>query len=314
MPNVGAVPLVAQARTLLQRRAPQYKRWLQRLVERPSYTRDPVDVRRQAQVTAEMFCEQLRYPLAAQIVESEAAHHGPHLVLRSEAATPQDPDQRRAVRPVVGMVSHLDTVYPRDQLERDGFRWQDESASTDRVLGPGTMDIKGGTVLICMILDALQTLAPEKFHSLDFAVLLNAAEEEMAPDFARVAADHLGRPSGCLANLVFESGKVCASRSEATVVVARKGRCVWKLSAAGIEGHAGNAHQTSRNAVVELARAVVDTSQLTDYSEAVTVNVGTFSGGVGVNTVPGSAEALVEMRAGDSGVFERTARRIDELL
>jgi|EP01047_Picozoa_sp_COSAG01_P036448 glutamate carboxypeptidase len=97
-------------------------------------------------------------------------------------------------------------------------------------------------------------------------------------------------------------------------VVARKGRCVWRLCATGIEGHAGNAHATSRNAVVELARAVLDTSQLTDYSEDVTVNVGTFSGGIGVNTVPGSAEALVEMRAADGDVFERTARRIDELM
>ena len=56
---------------------------------------------------------------------------------------------------VVGMVSHLDTVYPREQLQRDRFAWQDDSASTDRLLGPGTMDIKGGTILICMILDAL---------------------------------------------------------------------------------------------------------------------------------------------------------------
>lgn len=97
-------------------------------------------------------------------------------------------------------------------------------------------------------------------------------------------------------------------------VVARKGRCVWRLCATGIEGHAGNAHATSRNAVVELARAVLDTSQLTDYSEDVTVNVGTFAGGIGVNTVPGSAEALVEMRAADGDVFERTAHRIDELM
>lgn len=57
-----------------------------------------------------------------------------------------------------------------------------------------------------------------RYHSLDFRVLLNAAEEEMATDFALVAAKELGPPAGCLANLVFESGKVCAARREATVV------------------------------------------------------------------------------------------------
>ena len=328
--------IAAQTRTLLQRRAPHYKRWLQRLVELPSYTRDPSDVRRQAQVTTEMFSEQLRYPLSALTVESDAAHHGPHLVLRSGGLS-----SGLANRPVVGMVSHLDTVYPREQLQRDHFAWQDDSASTDRLLGPGTMDIKvrtaattaillsasrarhdcwrlsarqGGTVLICMILDALQTLAPETYHALDFAVLLNAAEEEMATDFARVADEQLDSPAGCLANLVFESGKVCTTRKEATVVVARKGRCVWKMQAAGIEGHAGNAHQTSRNAIVELARAVTAASELTDSSKEVTVNVGTFHGGIGVNTVPGSAQALVEMRAADKEVFERTAQMMDDLM
>ena len=39
--------LVKQTRALLQRRAPQYKQWLQQLVQIPSYTRDPADVRRQ---------------------------------------------------------------------------------------------------------------------------------------------------------------------------------------------------------------------------------------------------------------------------
>ena len=182
------------------------------------------------------------------------------------------------------------------------------------MLGPGTMDIKGGTVLICMILDALQTLAPERYHALDFAVLLNAAEEDMAADFAHVAAGQLGAPEGCLATLVFESGKLCSSRKEATVVTGRKGRCVWKLRAAGIEGHAGNAHHTSRNAVVELARAVLDVSTLTNYNDTVTVNVGTFHGGIGVNTVPGSAEAVVEMRSLDVAAFERTALQIDDLI
>ena len=46
-----------------------------------------------------------------------------------------------------------------------------------------------------------------------------------------------------------------------------------------IAGHSGNAHQTSRNAVTMLSKAVLQLSALTDYDNSVTVNVGTFNGG-----------------------------------
>ena len=44
------------------------------------------------------------------------------------------------------------------------------------------------------------------------------------------------------------------------------------------------------------AQAVLAVARLTDYSRDLTVNVGTISGGIGHNTVPVSAHALLEMR------------------
>lgn len=113
----------------------------------------------------------------------------------------------------------------------------------------------------------------------------------MAEDFGSIARQWLGNPKDNLGCFVLEAGFVGAA--EATVVTARKGRCVWTIEGMGVEGHSGNAHQTSRNAIVHLCDAVKSISDLTDYSKDVTVNVGVIHGGRGVNTVPGYAYAEV---------------------
>lgn len=141
--------------------------------------------------------------------------------------------------------------------------------------------------------DSQSTLAPcgQVWSSVNLVVLLNAAEEEMAEDFATLAPQWLGDPSRCLGCMVLEAGLV--EGKTATVVTARKGRCVWRLEAVGIEGHAGNAHHVSRNAIVALSHAMVAVSRVTDYEKGVTVNVGVVQGGTVINTVPGSAVAEV---------------------
>jgi hypothetical protein len=59
------------------------------------------------------------------------------------------------------MVSHLDTVFPPEEEARNNFHW---SVEGDRIFGPGTHDIKGGTVMMWLVLRALQAQAPEVFE------------------------------------------------------------------------------------------------------------------------------------------------------
>ncbi len=83
---------------------------------------------------------------------------------------------------------------------RNNFRWQPEG---DRIFGPGTHDIKGGSVMMWLVLSALKSHAPELFEDITWKLIWNSSEECYSPDFGDVCRAHFG--PGTLAALVFES-------------------------------------------------------------------------------------------------------------
>src|SRR5690606_13916905 len=80
----------------------------------------------------------------------------------------------------IGLVGHLDTVYTAEEEHANAFTWRQAG---DRIYGPGTVDIKGGNVLIWMMLSALRDVAPALFDQVTWVVLFNAAEEGLDSDF-----------------------------------------------------------------------------------------------------------------------------------
>ena len=98
------------------------------------------------------------------------------------------------------MVSHLDTVFPPEEEERNNFRWLCEG---DRIFGPGTQDIKGGTVMMWLVLRAVRQLAPNQFASTTWKLFWNSSEEQFSPDFGDVCRQRF--PRGTVAALVFEA-------------------------------------------------------------------------------------------------------------
>ena len=133
------------------------------------------------------------------------------------------------------MVSHLDTVFPPEEEARNHFHWQAES---DRIYGPGTHDIKGGTVMEWLMLQALQVLAPAAFQDTTWKLFWNSSEETLARDFGDVCRERLDNDT--LAALIFEGeGRLGGER---LVVVARKGRATWRVTATGRGAHAGAKH------------------------------------------------------------------------
>jgi glutamate carboxypeptidase len=162
------------------------------------------------------------------------------------------------------------------------------------------VDIKGATLVIYMLMEALKRFAPEVYDQVTWVVLLNASEEREAADFGQLCLERLGPES--LAALVFEAGRLV--KNKFALVTARKGIARYKIMVNGRAAHAGSNHALGANAIVQLAETIQRVAALTDYERDLTFNVGVISGGVVTNRVPHYAEARVEMRAFNAGVYE----------
>jgi glutamate carboxypeptidase len=248
-----------------------------------SFTLNVAGVNRVGDLTASAFA-----PLgfASEFVPADNPAHGRHLVLSR-------PGTGRAT---VAFISHLDTVYTPAEERANDFHWRIEG---ERIYGPGTVDIKGGTVLIHLLLSALQECAPDLFREVHWLLLLNSAEEVPSPDFGRLCRERI--PSAALGALVFEGG-AWAGRSH-SLVTSRKGRALFRMQVEGRSAHAGGDHERGANAIAQLAHTIQRVESLTDHSRHLTFNVGVVSGGTVVNRVPDTAWAEVEMRAFEPHVY-----------
>jgi glutamate carboxypeptidase len=195
------------------------------------------------------------------------------------------------------MISHLDTVFTPEEEEQNDFHWRPEG---DRIYGPGTVDIKGGTAMIYMVLDALRTFFPNTFDAAGWLICLDASEEVLSDDFGKQCLRRLSEKN--LACLVFEGG--AKTTEDMPLVVARKGRATYHVQVEGKSAHAGNAHALGANAILQIAHTIQQIASFTDYERNITFNVGTVNGGSVVNRVPHQAHAEVEMRAFDPNIFQ----------
>jgi len=202
---------------------------------------------------------------------------GKHLWAETAAA--------QGTSPSVLLVGHHDTVFPKSAFV--GFR---EDGTLLR--GPGVLDMKGGLVVIAYALGALA----EAGLSVP-VILVSVADEEVgSPEGAELVRAGALRSS---AALVFESG-----RQNDLIITQRKGTGAFTITARGKAAHAGNLHHEGKNAIWALAKFIDAAQALTDYEAGCTVNVGKIAGGIGKNTVPDAAEALLDFRFIDAGQGE----------
>jgi len=267
----------------------EYLDLLRHMVDINSFTANPAGVDALGRLTTDRF---VALGFSAETVPSTDPRYGHHLILTRAGRSDGD-----AVAPVIGLISHLDTVFPAAEEQANDFTFRIEG---DRVYGPGTVDIKGGTVMIYMVLDGLRRSYPDVFERVTWRILLNAAEEVLSRDFGALCRHVLGPRA--LAALVFEAGDVEDGRY--LLVTSRKGMARYQVTVEGRGAHAGALHEQGANAIVQLADVVGEIAGFTDHARDLTFNVGTITGGTVVNRVPHLAVAKVEMRAYDTEVFE----------
>lgn len=259
---------------------------LRHLVGINSHTCHRAGVNRVVEATAEWFGS---LGMTAERVPHGDGVSGDHLVMRRSGQG----------MGTVAMVSHSDTVFSAEEEERNDFRWRVEG---DRIYGPGTHDIKGGTAVMWLTLAALKDQVPEVYDGVDWVLLWNATEETLSEDFARLARSRLD-PGRTRAALVFEAGGRVEGRH--ALVVARKGRASYQVRVEGRGSHAGAKHAHGANAITQLGRVVDRIAQLTDVTRKLTFNVGRMEGGTAINRVPHAAWAEGEMRAFDDAAYQQ---------
>lgn len=269
--------------TYFEQNLPYYLDLLKQMVAINSFTANPVGVNTLGRLTAEVFAG---LGFVAKTAPSVSAMFGRHLILTRPGRSGRK----------VGFISHLDTVFPLDEELGHNFVWRQAG---DKIYGPGTNDIKGGTVMIYMILAGLRRMIPHIFDEFTWVVLLDAAEEELSGDFGRLCLAELAGET--LACLVFESGGYL--NQTPTIVTSRKGRATYRVTVEGKGAHAGSNHREGANAIVQLAKIIDRVADFTDYERELTFNIGTVAGGTVINRVPHFASASVEMRAFTPEVF-----------
>ena len=273
----------AKLMDFLRQQLPAGLEMLRQMVGINSFTGNRDGVNHLGRFTAECFAE---LGFEAEFVPSTNPGWGDHLVLTRQGRSERS----------IAMVSHLDTVFPPEEEARNHFHWQREG---DRIYGPGTHDIKGGTVMMWLVLSALRAQAPAQFEDTTWKLFWNSSEEALSQDFGHVCRSRFAPDT--LAALVFESeGRLGEER---LVVVARKGRATWRVTVSGRGAHAGGKHQHGANAILQLGRTVQEIAALTDYGRDLTFNVGTLSGGTVLNRVPHEAIAEGEFRAFSPGAY-----------
>lgn len=288
-------PDTTHLREGLQTRLPDALAWLKRMVSINSFTENIAGVNAVGELTAECF-----EPLGFTPEFHDSAHpsHGRHLVLKRPGA----------IQKPVLLVTHLDTVFPEEEEQRNRFHWQ-ESPGEGRIYGPGTVDIKGGTALLWLMLHGLREFFPEVWESTSFMIAANSSEEAIGAEFGSLVSAQC--PGGARAVLVFEGGPRVNEAFH--VVTSRKGRAEYRFDARGIAAHAGSAHPQGINAILGLSRALQSAHTLTDYTQALTLNVGKISGGTVINRVPHEASAELEIRAFDPRILANACAAVEGL-
>lgn len=192
---------------------------------------------------------------------------------------------------------HMDTVFSAS----DDF--QTLSVAADGTLhGPGVLDMKGGIVVM---LNALRALSAAGYlKDANITVLFNS-DEEIGSLGSRQLIEELATQHDI--GLVFEGTR------DNRMTRARKGLGQVRLKVTGREAHAGAAHEQGVSANLALAYQVVAIEQLTDYQRGVTVNVGVMAGGEKRNTIPGCADAYVDLRYPSVEDGEYLAAAIDDI-
>ncbi|MFD2670359.1 M20 family metallopeptidase [Marinicrinis sediminis] len=195
-------------------------------------------------------------------------------------------------------LGHFDTVKPVGTIEQQPLLEKD-----GKLYGPGVYDMKNGIVIAYFV---LKTIIEQQLPLLHKLVFFWNTDEEVGSPSSREAIQDIA--AQCQAVLVLEP-----STEDGEINTSRKGGGEFYLKVLGRESHAGNEHQQGVNAIEELSRHIPTIQSWTDYEAGTTCSVGLITGGTASNVVPGTAEAVIDVRVSTQAERERITRLFQQL-
>jgi glutamate carboxypeptidase len=217
-----------------------------------------------------------------------SADHAPDLLIRLPGT-----GERKVL-----LLGHVDTVIAHD--EHRPLRREE-----DRLVGSGTVDMKGGDVLALGVLRALH----QRREDFAEAALLLVCDEEWRIGPFR----HVERFAGFDACLCFEGGQRAEDGRE-QVIVTRKAAATVHVSAHGRSAHSGSAPHRGINALLALAGAAQALAAQHDPEgpERLTVVPTVIRSGDAFNVVPDSGELVADVRADSLEALRAVAKAVPD--
>jgi succinyl-diaminopimelate desuccinylase len=204
------------------------------------------------------------------------------------------------------LAGHIDTVpLGAAPWSKDPFGGEVDAG---KLYGRGSSDMKSG---VAAMVEAALRLAKAPLRKAGITLVIVAGEETGCE-----GAAHLARVPGALGRA---GAMVVGEPTGNRPVIGHKGALWLKARTRGVTAH-GSMPQMGVNAVVKAARAVLDLSALRfDVAPdpllgGPTLNVGTFQGGLNVNSVPDEAVIGIDIRTIPAQRHAHVLEQLESLL
>ncbi len=185
-----------------------------------------------------------------------------------------------AGKPILFLM-HLDTVWGLGTLAERPIH-----VEGDRLIGPGTWDMKGSIGVVLSVLQGLQERG--EFPNRPIWALFTT-DEETGSLHSWEIIEEIARQAGLCLVMEFAA-------TNGGIKTWRKGIANYQVSVVGKASHAGNAPEKGINAVVELAHQTLRITELNRLDLGTSVSVTVVQGGTAFNVIPDRATAQVDVR------------------
>ena len=189
-------------------------------------------------------------------------------------------NERASGKPFI-FLAHADTVHPIGSLRTMPIKVED-----GRFFGPGSLDMKGGTVIALEAIRALHFHGQLPDRPIHF---LLTTDEEIGSPHSETLIKELAEY--CELVLVMEP-----ATKEGTIKTWRKGGGKYTLAIEGRASHAGIAPQEGINAIIEFAQQALEINRLNDLKYGTSVSITMVEGGSAGNVIPAQVRAHIDTR------------------